>query len=68
MIKYFRNNTFEEKITIAATEVVFIQLFSYNVVSKQKYKNENTEYHGMFILFKGRLYSKQVSPIFLLFE
>ena len=45
-----------------------IQLLSYNVVSKQKNKNENTEYHGMFISFKSHLYSRQGSPIFLLFD
>ena len=45
-----------------------IQLLSYNVVSKQKNKNENTEYHGMFISFKSHLYSRQGGPIFLLFD
>ena len=35
--------------------------------SKQKNKNENTKYHGMFISFKGHLYLKKGSPIFLLF-
>ena len=53
--------------TITATEVVLTQLLSYNVVSKHRNKNENTEYHGMFISFKSHLYSKQESPIFLLF-
>ena len=65
-----RSSTFEMillKKTITGTEVVLTQLLSYNVVSKHKYKNENTEYHGMFISFKGHLYSKQGSPIFLLF-
>ena len=33
-------------------EVVFIQLFSYNV-SKQSNKNENTEYYDMFIIQKS---------------
>ena len=55
------------KKNITATEVVLTQLLSYNV-SKHKNKNENTEYHGMFISFKSHLYSKQGSPIFLLFE
>ena len=54
------------KKNITATDVVFIQVLSYNVVSKQK-KNENKEYHGMFISFKSHLYSKQGSPIYLLF-
>ena len=57
---------FRKKITITATEVVLIHLFSLTVVSKQK-KNENTEYHDTSISFKSHLYSKQVSPIFLLF-
>ena len=51
---------------ITATEVVFIQLLSYNVVSKQK-KNEKTECHGIFIPCKSHLNSKQESLIFLLF-
>ena len=55
------------KKAITGTEVVLNQLLSYNVVSKHKNKNENTEYHGMFISFKSHLYSKQGSPIFLLF-
>ena len=66
MIKCFRNDTFEKK-TITATEVVLTQLLSYNVVSKHKNKNKNTEYHGMFVSFKSHLYSKQGSPIFLVF-
>ena len=45
----------KRKKNIAATEVVFIQLLSYNGVSKQKNKNENTEYHDMFISFKNHL-------------
>ena len=53
------------KKTITATEVVLTQLLSYNVVSKHKNKNENTEYHGMFISFESLLYLKQGSPIFL---
>ena len=32
-----------------------------------KNKNENTEYYGTLISFKSHLYSKQASPIFLLF-
>ena len=55
------------KKTITATEVVLTQMLSYNVVSKHKNNNENTEYHGMFISFKSHLYSKQGSLIFLLF-
>ena len=53
------------KKNITVTDVVLTQLLSY--VSKHKNKNENTEYHGMFISFKSHLYSKQGSPIFLLF-
>ena len=67
VIKYFRIDTFETKKTITATEVVLTQLLSYNVVSKHKNKNENTEYHGIFISFKSHLYSKEGSPICLLF-
>ena len=37
------------------------------VGSKQKSKNKLTEYHGIFILFKSRVYSKHGSPIFSLF-
>ena len=55
MIKYSRNDSFEKKKNITATEVIFIQLLSYNVISKQKNKNEDTEYHGMFISFKNHL-------------
>ena len=50
------------------TEVNFIQLLSYNIVSKQKKKNENIECHDMFIPLKRHLNSKQGSLIFLLFE
>ena len=66
VIKHFRNDTFAE-INITTTEVVFIQLLSYNVVSKQKKnKNENAECHGIFIPLKSHLNSKQGSLIFLL--
>ena len=66
-IKYFQNHTSGKK-NITTTEVVFTQLLSYNVVSKQKKnENENTECHGMFIPFKSHLNSKQGSLIFLLF-
>ena len=69
VIKYFRNDTFRKK-NITTTEVAFIQLLSYNVVSKQKKiknENENTECHVMFIPFKSHLNLKQGSLIFLLF-
>ena len=66
-MKYLRNDTFKKNFTATATEVVLVQLFSYNVVSKQNNKNENKEYYGTFISFKSHLYSKQESPIFLLF-
>ena len=65
MIKYIWNDTFEKKTT--AMEVVFIQLLSYNVASREKNKNENTEYYTMLISFKSQLYSEQENPIFLLF-
>ena len=66
VIKYFRMTLSITKMVITATEVVLIKLFSYTIVSKQK-KNENTEYYGTFISFKSLLYSKQGSPVFLLF-
>ena len=56
-----------DKKNITTTEVVFIQLFSYNVVSKQKNENESTKCHGMFLPFKSHLNSKQGSLIFVLF-
>ena len=56
--------TLSKKITIAATEVVLVQLFSYNVVSEKNFKNENVEYHDISILFESPLYSKRGSPIF----
>ena len=46
------------KKNITATEVLLTQLLSYNVVSKRKIKDENAEYHGIFISFKSHLYSK----------
>ena len=68
VIKNFRNDTFGKKYHTSAGSCFHIQLLSYNVVSKQKNKNENTEYHGMFISFKSHLDSKQGSPIFLLLD
>ena len=66
MIKYFPSDTFEKKKNNSdgsrLHSVVLLWRFS-----KQKNKNENTEYHGMFISFEGHLYSKQGSLIFLLF-
>ena len=64
-IKQFQNGTFE-KYTIIVREVVLIQLLSY-FWFYAKNKNENAEFHGIFISFKIQLYSKQGSPIFLLF-
>ena len=46
---------------------LFWSNWPYNVASKHKNKNENTKYHGICISFKSHLYSKQESPIFLLF-
>ena len=50
-------------------EVVLIQVSFVTIGSRQKKKNKNdiTEYHGIFISFKIRIYSKHGSPIFLLF-
>ena len=39
---------------------------SLTVSSKQKNENENTECHGIFIHFKGQVYSRQGRPLFLL--
>ena len=67
MIKYFRNDTFEKKKHYSDVR----RLHSVSLLwrfSEQKNKNENTEYHGMFISFEGHLYSKQGSLIFLLFR
>ena len=50
--------------TITATEVILTQLLSYNVSKHNKNKNENTEYHDMFISFNSHIYSKQRSPFF----
>ena len=55
----FQNSTFEI-ITITVTEIVLIQMFFFTIDSKQKNKNENTEYHGTFI----QVYSKPRSSIF----
>ena len=49
------------------TNVVFNQMYFLTVGSKQKNKNENTEYYSMFIPFKSQAYSRQGNPIFLLF-
>ena len=49
-------------------EILFIQISFLTVGSKQKNKNENTEYHRIFIHFKGQVYSRQGIPIFLLLE
>ena len=68
VIMYFRITLSITKMVITATEVVLIKLFSYTIVSKQKKKKkENTGYYGTFISFKSLLYSKQGSPVFLLF-
>ena len=48
-------------------EVVLIQVFFLAVASRQKNKNELTEYHGIFIPFKSWIYSKHGSPIFHFF-
>ena len=48
-------------------EVVLLQLSFFAVVSKQKNKDEHTEYHGIFIPFKSLVYWKHGSPTFILF-
>ena len=47
-------------------EIALIQVLFFTVASKQKIKNENTEYHGTFLLRKSQFYSKPKSPIFTL--
>ena len=42
-------------ITITVMEVVLIQVFFFTVGFKQKNKNENTEYSGIFTPFKSEL-------------
>ena len=54
-------------ITITVTEIDLIQVLFFTVGSKQKNKNENTEYHGTFTPFKAKLYLKPGKSIFLLF-
>ena len=49
----FKNSTFEI-IAITVTEIVLIQMFFFTIGSKQKNKNENTEYHGTFIQVYSR--------------
>ena len=46
------------------TEIVLIQVLFFTVASKQKIKNENTEYHGTFLPRKSQFYSKPTSPFF----
>ena len=75
VIKYFRNETFEKNYQNSDRNSSHPIVVSYRCF-KTKNINENTEYHGTFILFKRYLYhgtivpclySKQGSPIFLLF-
>ena len=62
----FQNSTYE-KITITVAEIVPTQVSFFVVASKQKYKKENTEYHGTLLPSKNQLYSKPGNPFFLLF-
>ena len=52
-------------MTLAVAKVAIIQVSFLKVGSKQKAKNEHTEYHMIFIPFKGYFYSKHENPIFL---
>ena len=65
-LSYLQNSSFKN-ITKKVTEVVLIHLPFFTVGSKQKDKNELTEYHGIFMPFKSRVYSKHGSPIFTFF-
>ena len=60
--------TILKKIAWIVTEVVLIQVSFLNVGSKQNDNNEQGEYNGIFIPFKGKIYSKWGSQISLLFE
>ena len=60
--------TILKKIAWIVTEVVLIQVSFLNVGSKQNDNNEQGEYNGIFIPFKGKTYSKRGSKISLLFE
>ena len=48
-------------------EFVLIQVSFLTIGSRQKNKNELTEYHSIFIQFKSRACLKHGSPIFPLF-
>ena len=60
-VNHFRNDTFEKKVIITATEVVLIHPFFLTDVIK--IKNENTEYDGTFISFKNHFFSKEESAV-----
>ena len=49
---YFQNDTFKKNRYSDGSHLH--QSLSCNVVSKQRHKNENAEYHGMLISFKSR--------------
>ena len=60
--------TILKTIARTVTEVVLIQVPFLTVGSKQNDNNEQGEYNGIFIPFKGKIYSKRASIISLLFE
>ena len=62
----FQNSVFYV-ITITVTEIDVIQVLFFTVDSKQKNKNENTEYHGTFTPFKAELNLKQGKSFFSCF-
>ena len=51
----------------AVTAVVLIEMSFLTSGAKRKNKNENTDYHSIFILFESKFCSRQRSPNFLLF-
>ena len=65
--KCFRNNFFAHKITITATEVALIQLFSYKVVSKQKIKMKTWNTMAPSYNLKVISTHKKGVPFFVLF-
>ena len=63
----FQSSSFG-KITIIVVKVALIQVSFPNDASKQENKNENMEYHDIFMAFKCQIYSKYGSDTFFLSE
>ena len=52
---------------MTVTEIVLTQMFFLIIGSKEKNKNESTEYHSIFMQYKSQVCPSQESAIFLLF-